>query len=171
MKALKFKDVYGVEFGIRGNMTKYPDKTVSEFEIDFTTPNHDESDVRFTLPLMAYVMNKHMILQIIDREDNDRVLYTHNRSFSMFINDSGVDPKTGQASGHPYIGAAQPRPYHLWRNHKYALRVVRPQGHDDRNPIGISYQSLDVDVAGILLEEDNVITINGVDFYLVPVEG
>lgn len=141
MKTLKFEDVYGVKFGVRANMTKYPDRTTSEFDIEFTTPNHDESDVRFTLPLMAFVMNKLMIMQIMDGED---VLYQTNRSFSMFINDSGEDPKAGAASGHKYI-TIKPRDTWLKKNHKYKLRVVRPQGHDDRMPIGMTYQSLDVD--------------------------
>jgi hypothetical protein len=167
MKQLKFKDVYGVDFGVRGNITKYPDRTISEFDIIFTTPNHDESDVRFMFPMMAFIMNKNMILQILD---GDQILYQSNRSLSMFVNDSGVDPKAGKPSGHKYI-TIKPRETWLKKNHTYTLRVVRPQGHDDRQPMAVVYQSLDVDVPEVeTVDKTLEITIAGQRGVWVPDE-
>lgn len=165
---MKFEEVYGFEFGKRGNVTAYPDRTTSDFEIEFTTPNHDESDVRFLFSVMAFIFDKNMLLQCMDADRN--ILYESNRQLSFFINSTGIDPKAGLPTAHPGIDPPAARETWLKNNTTYILRVYRAR-HSDNQPMALVYQSLDVDLPNeIPVDKSLDIAINGVDGIWVPKE-
>ena len=132
----KFKAIFGVLFGARGKISRYPDVDNNEFTIDFKTPARSLKDVRFTVNLMTFLFFRNKLqLEILD---DDKVLYTSNRSFSMFVNTDGVDPKGNMPTGHPGI-ARKTRYQHLLPSHKYTLRVSRTSCASSKSPIKITY--------------------------------
>ena len=163
----KFEDVYGVPFGTRGKISEYPDRDNNEFEIEFTTPNNSEEDVRFEVGMMTYVYFKDQLeLQILDGGD---VLYESNRAFSMFVNKDGVDPKAGKPTGHPGIAPPDARDTHLLPNHTYKLRVSRSFGASANNPISITYYATDDNQIDYGSDIEGVpMTFNGVTGMFVP---
>ena len=70
--------------------------------------------------------------------DGDEVMYTSNRSFSMFVNTDGVDPKGNMPTGHPGV-QRKTRYQHLLPSHNYKLRVSRTSGASSKSPIKITY--------------------------------
>lgn len=168
MNKYNFADVYGVAFGHRGKITEYPDREHNEFEIDFLTPSHSEEDVRFEVSTMAFVFFKdQLVLEILD---GDKVLYTSNRGFSMFVNLDGVDPKSGKPTGHPNIPPPQGREGHLLPSHKYTLRVRRTFGPTNKNPISITYYGTDMNEVefGTDIVESVPMSFAGVDGVFIP---
>lgn len=136
MNTFNFTDVYDVLFGADTKIKQYPDPDATDFEIDFVTPSHTEEDVRFSVSTMEYVFHRDNIK--LDIMDGDTVLYTSNRSFSMFVNLDGVDPKAGRPSGHPNVSPIT-RKEHLLPSHKYTLRV-----HSVHKPISITYSGTNI---------------------------
>lgn len=170
MNRYNFVDVFGVPFGHRGKITEYPDRDHNEFEIDFITPSNSEEDVRFGISTMAFVFFKdQLIMEILD---GDKVLYTSNRSFSMFVNLDGIDPKAGRPTGHPNMPPLKGREGHLLPSHKYTLRVHRTFGPTDKNPISIIYSGTDMNEVEFDTEytESVPMTFAGVDGFFVPNE-
>ena len=133
----KFTDVFGCEFGDRKAVKKTPDRTSSDYFIEFTTPNNSEEDVRFYVGGFPFVTNVDLAVY-----DGEVKLYENAGPghLTMFVNKSGNDPKPPVAN---HLNKdPQPRTTHLLPNHTYKLHVKRVR-HDDRQPIGIYYYGND----------------------------
>ena len=137
MTELAFKDVFGVDFGDRKNVTTYPDRSSSKIDIVFTTPSNSEDDVRFSISTMAFVMDKNIRLMIIHA---GHTLYEDNRSLSMFVNKTGIDPKAGRPTGNPDWDR-KIRDTHLLPNTEYTFRLWR-EHHKPNNPLSVTYAGL-----------------------------
>lgn len=136
----KFEDVYGFPFGTRNNVTVYPDKENNEFEISFVTPNHSEEDVRFAFSGMSYVFFRNILRMEV--WDGGVLLYETNRSLSMFVNNTGIDPWSEVKTGDKRIPRV-PRTTHLQPGHEYTLKVYRTVGASPKNPIPLQYYGTD----------------------------
>lgn len=132
-----FREVFGFDFGEQRNVTKYPDDNANVVEVEFTTPAHSEEDVRFSISTMAYVMDKTISLQILF---GGHVLYSDNRSISVFVNDTGVDPKPPKVRDDTHNGEEYevPRETHLLPNTTYIYRITSRS-----TPVPISYYGTD----------------------------
>ncbi len=143
MNEFEFTDVYdGKHFGDRDNSVAYPDALTSHWRINFDTPGHSEEDVRMGIPMMGWIMDKTIALRLFDSDD--KLLYEHNRMFSFFVNEDGVDPKPRWVrDGTQRMPYQVPRDTHLLPFNRYSLEVERTRGHSNYNPIGIIHQSAD----------------------------
>ena len=122
MSTFKFEDVYDCSFGDQKSAKASPAVDANSYDIDFITPSNSEDDVRFSISTMLFVMDKNIRLSIL----HDGVeLYHDNRSLSMFVNQSGVDPKPLKVRDDTHGGQEYEvnRTTHLLPNTWYTYRI------------------------------------------------
>ena len=122
MSKFQFEDVYDCSFGDQQKSWANPAPDSNTYDVDFVTPSNSEDDVRFNISTMLFVHDKNIRLSIL----HDGVeLYHDNRSLSMFVNRTGIDPKPLKVRDGTHGGAEYEvaRTTHLLPNKKYTFRI------------------------------------------------
>ena len=122
MTTFKFKDVYDCDFGDRISAKALPAPDANTYDIEFVTPSNSEDDVRFSISTMLFVHDKNIKLSILH---DGLELYTSNRLITMFVNQTGIDPKPLKVRDETHDGAEYEvnRTTHLYPNTKYIFRI------------------------------------------------
>ena len=138
MSTHKFEEVFGCNFGDKRKESGSPAPEANTYDVAFKTPSNSEDDVRFSISTMLFVHDKNIKLSVLK---DGHELFSDNRSLSMFVNKTGIDPKPLKVRDDTHGGQEYEvnRTTHLFPNSLYTFRIYA----NKRNRLTSYYSGLD----------------------------